>query len=76
MRPSRREGRRTDLKKRYTRVLEYEGGAHVFSDGSDVFHSDFMSGWRQQDLQEVLDECDNDSEAAVSLSGRARATLE
>ena len=59
-----------------TRVLNYEGGAHVFSDGSDVFHSDFMSGWPRQDLQRVLDECDNDSEAAVSSSGPARATPE
>ena len=57
-------------------MLNYEGGAHVFSDGSDVFHSDFMSGWRRQDLQRVLDECDNDSEAAVSSSGPARATPE
>merc|ERR1712107_659914 len=29
----------------YVRVLDYEGGAHVFADGSDVFHSDYFSGW-------------------------------
>merc|ERR1711976_416544 len=48
----------------YVRVLGYEGGAHVFSDGSDVFHSDYFSGWDETKLQTVLDGCENDSEAA------------
>jgi len=48
----------------YIRVLGYEGGAHVFSDGSDVFHSDYFSGWDEDQLQTVLDGCENDSEAA------------
>jgi len=48
----------------YARVLGYEGGAHVFADGSDVFHSDYMSGWDEKELQDVLDNCDNPSEAA------------
>ena len=29
-----------------------------------VFHSDYFSGWDEQELQTVLDNCDNDSEAA------------
>merc|ERR1711936_781036 len=49
----------------YVRVLDYEGGAHVFADGSDVFHSDYFSGWDEEQLQHVLDNCDNDSEAAM-----------
>merc|ERR1719454_2461343 len=49
----------------YVRVLDYEGGAHVFADGSDVFHSDYFSGWDEDKLQHVLDNCDNDSEAAM-----------
>merc|ERR1711872_703089 len=43
----------------YVRVLDYEGGAHVFADGSDVFHSDYFSGWDEDKLQHVLDNCDN-----------------
>jgi len=48
----------------YVRVRDYEGGAHMFADGSDVFHSDYFSGWDEEELQRVLDNCDNDSEAA------------
>merc|ERR1719500_278701 len=48
----------------YVRVLEYQGGAHMFSDGSDVFHSDYFSGWDEEKLQQVLDGCENESEAA------------
>jgi len=48
----------------YVRVLGYEGGAHVFSNDTDVFHSDYFSGWDHEELQYLLDECENDSEAA------------
>jgi len=48
----------------YVRVNDYEGGAHMFSDGSDIFHSDYFSGWDEKKLQNVLDKCDNPSEAA------------
>eukprot|EP00090_Calanus_glacialis_P021682 TRINITY_DN33458_c0_g1_i1.p1 TRINITY_DN33458_c0_g1~~TRINITY_DN33458_c0_g1_i1.p1 ORF type:complete len:428 (+),score=79.42 TRINITY_DN33458_c0_g1_i1:15-1298(+) len=48
----------------YVRVLNYEGGAHVFSDGSDIFHSDYFSGWDEKELQYVLDNCENDRDAA------------
>ena len=30
-----------------------------------VFHSDYMSGWDEDELQRVLDNCDNDSEGAM-----------
>ena len=30
-----------------------------------VFHSDYFSGWDEDKLQHVLDNCDNDSEAAM-----------
>lgn len=33
------------------KVLNYEGGEHVFSDGSDVYHADYFSGWDVQSLQ-------------------------
>jgi len=48
----------------YVRIRDYEGGAHMFSDGSDIFHSDYFSGWDETKLQNVLDKCDNPSEAA------------
>merc|ERR1712130_132677 len=48
----------------YVRVLNYEGGAHVFSNDTDIFHSDYFSGWDDELLQYVLDECENYSEAA------------
>jgi len=49
----------------YVRVQDYQGGAHVFADGTNVFHSDYFSGWEATKLQHVLDNCDNDSEAAM-----------
>jgi len=49
----------------YIRVLDYEGGPHMFSDGSSVFHSDYFSGWDTAELQNVLDNCDNYAEAAM-----------
>lgn len=48
----------------YVRVRNYQGGAHVFSDGSDIFHSDYFSGWDEKKLQYVLDNCENDRDAA------------
>jgi len=48
----------------YYRVLDYKGGPHVFADGTDVFHSDYFSGWNEDELQNVLDNCENPSDAA------------
>ena len=30
-----------------------------------MFHSDYFSGWDEDKLQDVLDNCENDSEAAM-----------
>jgi len=49
----------------YVRILGYEGGAHVFSNDTDIFHSDYFSGWNEEQLQYLLDECENYSEAAM-----------
>jgi len=49
----------------YIRVNGYEGGAHMFSNETDLFHSDFFSGWDVNELQNVLDNCENESEAAM-----------
>ena len=48
----------------YTRVLDYKGGPHTFSDDSDTFHADYFSGWNETELQGVLDECENESDAS------------
>merc|ERR1711874_80846 len=32
--------------------------------GTDIFHSDYFSGWDETELQTVLDNCENPSEAA------------
>jgi len=48
----------------YVRILHYPGGHHQFSDGTGVLHADYMSGWSEEFLQRVLDECNNYSDAA------------
>ncbi len=48
----------------YTRISNYDGGRHEFSDGTGHFHADYFSGWNSNFLQKVLDECSNDSDAA------------
>jgi len=48
----------------YFRIKDYEGGHHVFSNGGDMPHADYMSGFSSPVLQNVLDNCNNPSEAA------------
>ena len=36
-----------------------------------MFHSDYFSGWDEDKLQHVLDNCDNDSEAAMPNAFRS-----
>merc|ERR1719399_399589 len=48
----------------FFRILDYDGGWHTFADGSDVFHSDYVSGWDESFLQNMLDNCENEGVAA------------
>ena len=48
----------------FFRIREYSGGTHEFADGTSFYHADYFSGWDVEELQEVLDTCENDSEAA------------
>jgi hypothetical protein len=48
----------------FFRIIEYRGGYHTFADGSSIYHADYFSGWNQTELQNVLDTCENDSEAS------------
>jgi len=49
----------------FFRIIPYDGGWHTFSDMSSIFHSDYVSGWNQTFLQNVLDECVNDGDGAM-----------
>lgn len=41
----------------FFRINNYKGGHYTFSDGSSVFHADYISGWEETFLQSVLDNC-------------------
>ena len=45
----------------FVRLRNYQGGPHVFSDGTTRMHADYFSGWNESELQNVLDNCDNGS---------------
>ena len=38
----------------FFRIAPYSGGQHIFSDGTSVYHADYFSGWKQNELQNVL----------------------
>jgi hypothetical protein len=49
----------------FFRIMDYGGGWHMFSDGTGVFHSGYVSGWDSSFLQDVLDNYDNDGDGAL-----------
>jgi hypothetical protein len=49
----------------FFRILSYDGGWHTFSDSSGVFHADYVSGWDEDFLQNVLDKCENEGGGAM-----------
>lgn len=48
----------------YFRIREYKGGRYELSDATSELHADYMSGWDAEQLQGVLDSCNNDSFSA------------
>lgn len=48
----------------FVRITPYQGGTYVLADESNVFHVDFMNGWKEGVLQDIIDNCP--SQAAVS----------
>ena len=46
----------------FFRIMPYSGGWHMFADGSSVFHADYVSGWDEDFLQNLLDTCQNDGD--------------
>mmetsp|Transcript_39147 Transcript_39147/g.62717 ORF Transcript_39147/g.62717 Transcript_39147/m.62717 type:complete len:563 (+) Transcript_39147:37-1725(+) len=45
----------------FTRIYNYKGGYHIFSDGTQFMHADYISGWNETFLQAVLNSCSNPS---------------
>lgn len=42
----------------FVRIPDYQGGTYVLADGStNVWHVDFMNGWEEGKLQDVIDNC-------------------
>lgn len=46
----------------FVRLANYEGGQYTFSDNTlqsdkEVFHADFMNGWDQDVLEDIVDNC-------------------
>ncbi len=41
----------------FVRIAPYKGGTYTTSDESNVFHVDFMNGWQDDKLQEIIDNC-------------------
>mmetsp|Transcript_7510 Transcript_7510/g.17513 ORF Transcript_7510/g.17513 Transcript_7510/m.17513 type:complete len:476 (-) Transcript_7510:758-2185(-) len=48
----------------FFRISPYHGGWHTFSDGSSIFHADYVSGWNETTLQTLLDNCENKGDGA------------
>jgi len=42
----------------FVRIVNYKGGTYELSDGSDVFHVDFMNGWQEGKLDEIISGCE------------------
>jgi len=42
----------------FVRIVNYKGGTYELSDGSDVFHVDFMNGWQEGKLDEIINGCE------------------
>eukprot|EP00533_Pseudo-nitzschia_delicatissima_P001166 CAMPEP_0116088654 /NCGR_PEP_ID=MMETSP0327-20121206/5984_1 /TAXON_ID=44447 /ORGANISM="Pseudo-nitzschia delicatissima, Strain B596" /LENGTH=537 /DNA_ID=CAMNT_0003579747 /DNA_START=73 /DNA_END=1686 /DNA_ORIENTATION=- len=49
----------------FFRIMPYDGGWHTFADGSNVFHADYVSGWDETFLQNLLNNCSNDGDGAM-----------
>lgn len=49
----------------FFRIIPYVGGYHTFADGSGIFHSDYVSGWKEDFLQDLLDNCENEGESSM-----------
>jgi len=41
----------------FVRINKYKGGTYQLADGNDFFHVDFMNGWKEGSLQNIIDKC-------------------
>ena len=52
----------------FFRINNYRGGHYTFSDDSSIFHADYIAGWDEQVLQNVLNHCQESTFATESVS--------
>ena len=53
----------------YFRLYNYQGGAYTFSDGTSTIHTDYFSGWDEEELQKALDGCSKDKDVGGASRG-------
>ena len=41
----------------FVRIAPYNGGEYQLADGASVFHVDFLNGWKQGTLKNIIDTC-------------------
>lgn len=42
----------------FIRINNYKGGTYQLSNDSDIFHVDFMTGWQEGKLTEIIEKCE------------------
>lgn len=42
----------------FIRINKYKGGTYQLADGNTIFHVDFMNGWKEGALQDIIDKCE------------------
>mmetsp|Transcript_6632 Transcript_6632/g.7709 ORF Transcript_6632/g.7709 Transcript_6632/m.7709 type:complete len:528 (+) Transcript_6632:87-1670(+) len=57
-------GRRLPQIQLFVRIVNYEGGQYTFSDNTlpgdeEIFHADFMEGWLDGALEEIIADCES-----------------
>lgn len=52
----------------FFRIFNYRGGHYTFSDDTSIFHADYISGWEETVLQNVLDSCQESTFETESVS--------
>mmetsp|Transcript_19687 Transcript_19687/g.22659 ORF Transcript_19687/g.22659 Transcript_19687/m.22659 type:complete len:501 (+) Transcript_19687:1-1503(+) len=46
----------------FVRIKNYQGGVYQLADGNDKFHVDFMNGWQEGKLLEIMQGCEPSGE--------------
>jgi len=46
----------------FVRIKNYKGGTYQLADGTDIFHVDFMNGWQENKLTNIIQDCEPSGE--------------